>query len=155
MDNTNNTTIESLDTSLDDLFDNIETIPLDPNETNVLNESIEFNTSSIQPTQNHQSQGSLHLSDLNTSQVNNSNQTNQSQGSLHLSDLDVSEDSMRNNTTMESIGGKRRKKRTTKSKKKQSRIRKTKRKYTRKIKKIKLKQHGKKPVHKLKTRKIR
>ena len=146
MDNTNNTTIESLDTSLDDLFDNIETIPLDPNETNVLNESIEFNTSSIQPTQSHQSQGSLHLSDLNTSQ---------SQGSLHLSDLDVSEDSMRNNTTMESIGGKRRKKRTTKSKKKQSRIRKTKRKYTRKIKKIKLKQHGKKPVHKLKTRKIR
>ena len=146
MDNTNNTTIESLDTSLDDLFDNIETIPLDPNETNVLNESIEFNTSSIQPTQNHQSQGSLHLSDLNTSQ---------SQGSLHLSDLDVSEDSMRNNTTMESIGGKKRKKRTIKSKKKQSRIRKTKRKYTRKIKKIKLKQHGKKRIHKLKTRKIR
>lgn len=152
MDNTNNTTIESLDASLDDLFDNIETIPLDPNETNVLNEIIEFNSSSIQP---QQSQGSLHLSDLNTSQVNNSNQTNQSQGSLHLSDLDVSEDSMHNNTTMESIGGKRRKKRTIKSKKKQSRIRKTKRKYTRKIKKIKLKQHGKKRVHKLKTRKMR
>ena len=59
-------------------------------ETNILDDSVLFNTSSI-------GQGSLHLSDLNTSQPN------QSQGSLHLSDLDVSEDSMRNNTTMETF----------------------------------------------------
>ena len=137
-----NTTIESVDDSFADLFGNIESIPLDPDETNTLDDSVVFNTSSI-------GQGSLHLSDLNASQPN------QSQGSLHLSDLDVSEDSMRNNTTMESVGGKKRRKRKTKSKRKQSKLRKTKRKYSRKIKRIKFKQSGKKRVHKFKTRKIR
>lgn len=137
-----NTTIESVDDSFADLFGNIESIPLDPDETNTLDDSVVFNTSSI-------GQGSLHLSDLNTSQPN------QSQGSLHLSDLDVSEDSMRNNTTMESFGGSKRRKRKTKSKRKQSKIRKTNRKYSRKIKRIKFKQSRKKRVHKLKTRKIR
>ena len=137
-----NTTIESVDDSFADLFGNIESIPLDPDETNILDDSVVFDTSSI-------GQGSLHLSDLNTSQPN------QSQGSLHLSDLDVSEDSMRNNTTMESVGGKKRRKRKTKSKRKQSKLRKTKRKYSRKIKRIKFKQSGKKRVRKFKTRKIR
>jgi hypothetical protein len=153
--NMGDTTIESVD----DLFGNIESIPLDPNETNILDDSIVFNTSSI-------GQGSLHLSDLNTSQTNqsqgslhlsdlNTSQPNQSQGSLHLSDLDVSEDSTRNNTTMESVGGKKRRKHKTKSKRKQTKLRKTKRKYSRKIKRIKFKQSGKKRVRKFKTRKIR
>jgi len=154
-----NTTIESVDDSFADLFGNIESIPLDPDETNTLDDSVVFNTSSI-------GQGSLHLSDLNTSQPNqsqgslhlsdlNTSEPNQGQGSLHLSDLEVSEDSMRNNTTMESFGGKKRRKRKTKSKRKQSRIRKTRRKYKRKIKRITFKQSGKKHVRKLKTRKIR
>lgn len=142
-----NTTIESVDDSFADLFGNIESIPLDPDETNTLDDSVVFNTSSI-------GQGSLHLSDLNTSQPNQS-QSNQSHGSLHLSDLDVSEDSMRNNTTMESIGGQKRRKRKIKSKRRQSKLRKTKRKYKRKIKRITFKQTGKKRVHKFKTRKIR
>jgi len=137
-----NTTIESVDDSFADLFGNIESIPLDPDETNILDDSVVFDTSSI-------GQGSLHLSDLNTSQPN------QSQGSLHLSDLNASEDSMRNNTTMESVGGKKRRKRKTKSKRRQSKLRKTKRKYKRKIKRITFKQTGKKRVHKFKTRKIR
>jgi len=137
-----NTTIESVDDSFADLFGNIESIPLDPDETNILDDSVVFDTSSI-------GQGLLHLSDLNTSQPN------QSQGSLHLSDLDVSEDSMRNNTTMESVGGKKRRKRKKKTKRKKSKLRKTKRKYSRKIKRIKFKQSGKKRVRKFKTRKIR
>ena len=154
-----NTTIESVDDSFADLFGNIESIPLDPDETNTIDDSVVFNTSTI-------SQGSLHLSDLNTSQPNqsqgslhlsdlNASQPNQSQGSLHLSDLDVSEDSMRNNTTMESFGGSKRRKRKTKSKGKQGKLRKTKKKYSRKIKRIKFKQSGKKRVRKFKTRKIR
>ena len=141
-----NTTIESVDDSFADLFGNIESIPLDPNESNILDDSIVFNTSSVH---SNQGPGSLHLSDLNTSEPN------QSQGSLHLSDLEVSEDSMRNNTTMESFGGKKHRKRKTKSKGKQSRMRKSRRKYKRKIKRITFKQSGKKHVRKLKTRKIR
>ena len=144
-----NTTIESVDDSFADLFGNIESIPLDPNESNILDDSIVFNTSSVH---SNQGPGSLHLSDLNTSEPN------QGQGSLHLSDLEVSEDSMRNNTTMESVGGKKHKKhkkRKTKSKGKQSRMRKSRRKYKRKIKRITFKQSGKKNVRKLKTRKIR
>ena len=140
-----NTTIESVDDSFADLFGNIESIPLDPNESNILDDSIVFNTSSVH---SNQGPGSLHLSDLNTSEPN------QGQGSLHLSDLEVSEDSMRNNTTMESFGGKKHKKRKTKSKGKQSRMRKSRRKYKRKIKRITFKQTGKKRVHKFKTRKI-
>ena len=151
-----NTTIESIDDSFADLFGNIESIPLDPDETNILDDSVVFNTSSIGP---NPSQGSLHLSDLNPSQGSlHLSDLNSSHGSLHLSDLDDSEDSMRNNTTMESVvsaGGKKRRKRKTKSKRKQSRTRKTKRKYTRKIKRITFKQTGKKRVHKFKTRKIR
>ena len=158
-----NTTIESVDDSFADLFGNIESIPLDPNESNILDDSIVFNTSSVH---SNQGPGSLHLSDLNTSEPNqsqgslhlsdlNTSEPNQGQGSLHLSDLEVSEDSMRNNTTMESFGGKKRRKRKTKSKRKQSRIRKTMRKYKRKIKRITFKQIDKKNVHKFKTRKIR
>ena len=127
-----NTTIESVDDSFADLFGNIESIPLDPDETNILDDSVVFNTSSIGP---NPSQGSLHLSDLNPSQGSlhlsdlNTSQPNQSHGSLHLSDLDDSEDSMRNNTTMESVvsaGGKKRRKRKTKSKRKQSKTKKNK-----------------------------
>ena len=161
-----NTTIESVDDSFADLFGNIESIPLDPNESNILDDSIVFNTSSVH---SNQGPGSLHLSDLNTSEPNqsqgslhlsdlNTSEPNQGQGSLHLSDLEVSEDSMRNNTTMESVGGKKHKKhkkRKTKSKGKQSRMRKSRRKYKRKIKRITFKQSGKKNVRKLKTRKIR
>ena len=158
-----NTTIESVDDSFADLFGNIESIPLDPNESNILDDSIVFNTSSVH---SNQGPGSLHLSDLNTSEPNqsqgslhlsdlNTSEPNQGQGSLHLSDLEVSEDSMRNNTTMESFGGKKHRKRKTKSKGKQSRMRKSRRKYKRKIKRITFKQSGKKHVRKLKTRKIR
>ena len=126
-DDTNNTTIETLDNSFS--FD--ETTNLFGDETGL--EVI------------HPNPYDSHILD-------------ESQGSLHDSDLNVSEDSMRNNTTMESNGGKKRRKRKTKSKskiRKTRKTRKTKRKYTRKIKKIKFKQHEKKRVHKLKTRKIR
>ena len=138
-DDTNNTTIENLDNSFS--FDETNNLFGDETELEVIHPN---------PYDSHildESQGSLHISDLY-----------ESQGSLHDSDLNVSEDSMRNNTTMESNGGKKRRKRKTKSKskiRKTRKTRKTKRKYTRKIKKIKFKQHEKKRVHKLKTRKIR